>query len=49
MKKIDELNFNLNRFNRVLDDKQIDEVKKYLQDQKKYLDESKSEMDMIKK
>ncbi|CAD8171925.1 unnamed protein product [Paramecium octaurelia] len=49
LKKIDELNFNLNRFNRVLDDKQIDDVKKYLQDQKKYLDESKNEMDMIKK
>ncbi|CAD8096266.1 unnamed protein product [Paramecium sonneborni] len=49
LKKIDELNFNLNRFNRVIDDKQIDDVKKYLQDQKKYLDESKSEMDMIKK
>ncbi|CAD8195024.1 unnamed protein product [Paramecium octaurelia] len=49
LKKIDELNFNLNRFNRVLDDKQIDDVKKYLQDQKKYLDESKNEMDLIKK
>ncbi|CAD8095959.1 unnamed protein product [Paramecium sonneborni] len=49
LKKIDELNFNLNRFNKVLDDKQIEEVKKYLQDQKKNLDESKNEIDLIKK
>lgn len=51
---MDELNYNINRFNRVLDDKQyklslftfprIDEIRKYLQEQKKYLDESKSEM-----
>lgn len=52
LKKLDELNYNINRFNRVLDDKQylfnfmfrIEDVRRYLQEQKVYLDDSKNEM-----
>lgn len=32
LKKLDELNYNINRFQRVMDDKQIEDVRRYLQE-----------------
>ncbi|KAM3135056.1 hypothetical protein pb186bvf_012880 [Paramecium bursaria] len=45
----EDLQENINIMNYRIDDKQMDDVKKYLSDQQKYIDESKVEMDQIKK
>lgn len=45
----DELQENINIMNYRIEDKQMDDIKKYLSDQQKYIDDSKVEMDQIKK